>query len=127
MAYQKRASQLYQVNVGGSGVLDIGATKGKFRAPKDAYDNIGPALGVTPLSDNVFAIGGSDIAKSFGRVRISYVHDAGDATRPAIVRSALRYCDSDKIEQLINNKSINDKKIKVNGVEYQINGVGRAG
>lgn len=114
----------YYVKIGGA-VGDVGEIKFGFYAPDTAYDNIGDELGVKKIRDSRDAKGivfGANSPKP-PRVRITYLDKniGADATR-----SVTRYCDPDKVGRVLNG-SINDKKIKVRGTNFNIQSVSTPG
>lgn len=114
----------YFINLGG-GVADVGAIKWGFRAPKNAYKNIASGLGVTEVKDNNTAgitYGANKPVPA--RVNIYYIDaqaggaDGGEAND--IIRKAVRYCEYDKLNQVLFG-SINGKKIYIPQVEKEFN------
>lgn len=106
------ASARFYVSIGGA-VGDAGEIKYGFVAPSDAYENIAAELGVTKIGENSDAKGvafGINYPKA-PKVRINY-----DATVNGVkrTRSTLRFCDPDKIGQVLNG-ALNDKEIIVGG------------
>ena len=119
------ASAAYFVKLGGA-LGDIGESKFGFYAPDDAYDDIGDELGVKKLETNDDRKGvlfGANFPKP-PKVRINYSDFElfGDDRG----RSCLRYCDPDKIGQVLNG-SINDKKVTVRGASAKIRSVSMPG
>lgn len=80
-----------------------------FRAPKGTYDEIAEPLGVLPISptDQVPAVFGCNNPRP-ARVRVAY----RDATADARVRSVKRFCDYEKLNDVIFGIA-NDKQIWV--------------
>lgn len=121
------------INLGGT-VANIAAIRWGFRAPKDAYKNIGAGLGVTTVSDNNRSgiVYGANSPKPV-RVRISYKEGAaaggGNAgTANDVTRSVRRFCEPDKIGE-VTFGSLNGQKIFVvdlddgGGSEHDIDNV----
>jgi len=109
----------YYVYLGGT-IGDIGAIRFGFRAPKDVYKNIGDDLGVKEVQDNdrsgiVYGANNPRPAK----VRISYLDaQPGGGEQNDIVRSVVRYCEPDKLNDVLFG-SINGKKVFVKGVDKE--------
>lgn len=117
-----RKSQIYAVNIGGSGLIDIGALKYQFRAPEDAYNDIGDILGVKKITDVDFGVGKNNRFAPV-KVRISYIFRAATSDIPAIIRSTIRFCDPDKVETVTIGRKLNSKKVTVAAKAYDINNV----
>lgn len=106
---------IFYVNLGG-GLANVGSFRYAWRAKKDAYDNIGAGLGVVKAKDtDKNLIFGANHPKP-AKVRINF--DTAKGTR-----STLRWCEPDKLNNVVVGGAINSKKIKVNGNEYNINSV----
>ena len=106
----------------GGAVGDVGEIKFGFNAPEDAYDNINDELGITLIKERNDRSGvafGINYPKP-PRVRINYGDREllGDDNN----RSCLRFCDPDKLGQVLNG-ALNDKKVTVAGTEYPIKSV----
>lgn len=115
----------YFINLGG-GVGNVGAIRWGFRAPKNAYKNIGGDLGVVEVKDNNtsgIVYGANKPIPT--RIRIYYIDaqrggaDGGEAND--IIRNARRYCEPDKLNAVLFG-SINGKKIYIpqNEKQYDI-------
>lgn len=103
----------YYCKIGGA-IGDIGEIKFGFYAPENAYKNCGAQLGISKISATSSARG---IAFGINRpkppkVRISYKV----GTLP---KSTIRYCDTDKIGQVLNG-GLNNNKVTVRTREYAI-------
>jgi hypothetical protein len=106
----------YYINIGGT-LGDTGAVRYGFRAPTDAYDNIGAELGVVEVKDTDNGIlFGANFPKPI-KVRIRYRIGTGDSVRK---RSVTRFCDPSKVEGVTFGRKLNGLKIKVRGTEYDI-------
>jgi hypothetical protein len=123
----------YYCRIGGA-VGDIGEIKYGFNAPAYAYDNIGDELGIIKI-DETGANQDSQKGVAYGinypsppRVRISYKDEnidvPGGNTNDKI-RSAIRFCDPDKLGQVLGG-SLNRLKVKTRNGEYQIVSVSMA-
>lgn len=113
----------FYVRIGGA-VADQGEIKFGFRAPDSAYDNIKDELGVVALTDNASARG-----VAFGintprppRVRLSGIDPQAGAD---VRRSAVRFCDSDKIGRVLNG-SLADAICTTRGGDFKVNTVSMA-
>ena len=111
----------YFCKIGGA-IGDIGEIKFGFTAPDYAYENIGTDLGVTKLSgsnDRRGVVFGANYPRP-PRIRVTYKQgNLGGGTGNDVPRSAIRYCDPDKVGQVLNG-ALNDKKVKVRNTEYSI-------
>jgi len=105
----------YVCKIGGA-VGDIGELRFGFYAPENAYKNCGAQLGIRKL-------GRTDSARgvAFGcnhpkppKVRITYKVGT-------LYKSTIRYCDTDKIGQVLNG-GLNNNKVTVRTREYAITG-----
>ena len=106
----------------GGAIADAGEIKFGFNAPEDAYNDIADELGITAIKERADRRGvafGINYPKP-PKVRINYGDREllGDDNN----RSCLRFCDPDKLGQVLNG-SLNDKKVTVNGVEFSIRSV----
>lgn len=112
----------YWVKIGGA-VGDVGEAKFGFSAPDYAYDNIKDELGVNEISDNNSARGilfGANYPKP-PRVRLSGLDpNLGGGDSNDKPRSAIRYCDPDKLGSVLNG-SLNDAVCKTGDNEFLIN------
>ena len=117
----------YYVRIGGA-VADIGEAKFGFSAPDYAYDNIGDELGVIKISDNNSARGilfGANYPKP-PRVRLSSIDpNSGGGQANDLNKSAVRYCDPDKLGQVLNG-SLNDAVCQTRGGDFLVNQVSMA-
>jgi len=122
----------FYVNIGGA-VGDLGEAKFGFRAPLDSYDNIRGELGVVKLGNIVSDRTGNNASARgilFGanypkppKVRINFrISRVGRGASNDHTRSAMRYCDPDKLGSVLNG-ALNSKKIKVNGTARAIDSV----
>lgn len=109
-------SKIYYINLGGT-VGNVGSFKFAWRGRPNAYDNIGGELGVKTAKD-------TDSGLLFGmnnpqpaQVRISYVGPGGS------IRTAVRFCEPDKLSAVTTGGKLNGKKIKIGSREYNINSV----
>lgn len=105
----------YYCKIGGA-IGDIGEIKFGFYGPENAYKNCGAQLGVTKISSTSSARGvgfGTNRPKP-PKVRISYKQ----GTTP---KSTIRYCDTDKIGQVLNG-GLNNNKVTVRSTEHSITG-----
>lgn len=112
------ATKRHFVKIGGS-VGDVGEIKYGFVANENAYDGIADELGVTIINENSDAKGvafGINYPKA-PKVRINYVVDGTGSD--ARTRSTKRFCDPDKIGQVLNG-ALNDKEINVSNNTYKI-------
>lgn len=97
-----------------------------FYAPKDSYKNIAAALGC-----KVQSIGRGTKGLSFGvnnikpaKIRISYLdRDLGGGTANDNVRTVLRFCAWDQLDNVILGAALDRKKIHVDGHDYDIQNV----
>lgn len=106
-------TQIYYIDLGG-GLANIGAFKYAWRAKTGSYDDIGKDMGVNTAKDTEKGlIFGANSPKP-ARVRINYVYSGGTT------RSVIRFCEPDKLNALTTGGAINGKKIKVNGVAYNV-------
>lgn len=106
----------YFVNVGGT-VGNLGAVRWGFRAPGYAYDNIGTGMGVVKVADNNRSgiVYGANNPRP-PRVRINYVKSVEKTG------SAMRFCEADKLNETLFG-SVNNLKIKIRTIEYDINNI----
>ncbi|MBN3907593.1 MAG: hypothetical protein HWQ35_13845 [Nostoc sp. NMS1] len=109
-------TQVYYINLGGS-VGDIGAMKFAWRGKKDAYKNIAEGLGVKLAKDTDSGLMFGANSPRPAEVRIGYTDANGNS------KSAVRFCEPDKIGDVTTGGKINGKKIKIGASEYNINGV----
>lgn len=118
------ANAKYYVRIGGA-VGDIGEARFGFSAPDYAYDGIGDELGVVKITDNDSARGilfGANFPKP-PKVRLSGIDpDLGNDVQ----RSAVRYCDPDKLGRVLNG-SLNDATVRTRGGGIRINQASMAG
>lgn len=112
----------------GGAVGDVGEIKFGFYAPDKAYDNVGRQLGVTKISGNSSARGVAfginnpkppQVRISYGRARV------GGGTGNDLRRSTIRYCDTDKLGQVLNG-GLNNNRVTVAGTAYAISSVSMA-
>jgi len=109
-------TQIYYINLGG-GIADLGAMRYAWRGAKSTYENIAPELGVNVAKDTDDGlIYGANNPRP-AEVRIGYTDSTGSA------RSVVRFCEPDKLGSVTTGGSLNGKKIKVGGKEYNITGV----
>lgn len=101
--------------------IKLGNINYSFKAPKDAYKNIGPDLGVDEAKDTDDNIVEGARRPRPARIRINYQITKDRAG------SAIRFCDPDKIESLLLKRQLNKKKIVIRGKEYEINGASQIG
>ena len=112
----------------GGAVGDIGEIKFGFYAPDDAYKNCGGQLGIIKINNTSSARG---IAFGINRpkppkVRIAYtIGRLGQGSSNDSRKSAIRYCDTDKLGQVLNG-GLNNNKITVSRTEYNIDGASMA-
>lgn len=111
MATESKTAIFY-INLGGT-VANAGAFRYAWRAKTGSYDNIDKALGVVKAKD-------TDKGLIFGanrpnptRVRINC---AGS-------KVAYRWCEPDKVSSVTTGGTLNGKKIKINGTQYNIDSV----
>lgn len=103
-------TQIYYIDLGG-GLANVGAFKYAWRARKGSYDNVESAMGVKKASDTEKGlIFGANSPKP-AKVRINLVGRG----------SVTRFCEPDKLNSLTTGGALNGKKLKVRGVEYNIN------
>ncbi|MEO1211081.1 MAG: hypothetical protein AAFX78_16265 [Cyanobacteria bacterium J06638_20] len=106
----------------GGAVGDIGEVRFGFTAPDDAYDGIADQLGITKLGENDSARGisfGTNYPKP-PRVRITYrAANVGGGTANDVTRSVTRFCDPDKLGQVLNG-GLENNRITVSGRQYPI-------
>lgn len=121
-------SAAYKVSIGGA-IGDVGELQYGFYSQYDAYDNIRDALGVVKLkeSDDRRGIGFGINFPRPAKVRINFLDKNADLnpvdrTSNNKSRSCMRFCDVDKLGQVLNG-ALNKKKVKINGVEYAIRSV----
>jgi hypothetical protein len=114
MAAKEAKTQIYYINLGGT-VGNVGAMRYAWRGKKNAYKNIGDAMGVVTAKD-------TDSGLMFGAnsprpalVRIGYTAADGSS------KSVTRFCEPDKIGDVTTGGKINGKKITVGGTEFNIN------
>lgn len=115
MAASEPKTQIFYINLGG-GVGDIGATRYAWRGKKGSYDNIAEELGVKIAKD-------TDTGLCFGinypapaKVRISYIGSDGAS------RSAVRFCEPDKISDVTTGGKLGSKEIKIGTKSFKIYG-----
>ena len=107
----------YFLNLGGT-IANLGAIRWGFRAPSQAYDNIGDGLGVYKVDDaNRTGISYGINQPRPARVRIAFSDDAGTT-----YGSATRFCEPDNLNDVLFG-SINSLQVFVAGTAYQIDNV----
>ena len=115
------SSKAYYCKIGGA-IADVGEIKFGFTAPDYAYDNIGDDMGIIDLSGSADRRGivfGANYPRP-PRIRVTYkVTALGGGTGNDVNRGAIRYCDPDKVGQVLNG-ALNDKKVKVRNTEYSV-------
>lgn len=109
-------TEIYYFNLGGT-VGNAGAFRWAFRVRKGTYDNIAGELGAVKAKDTdsglLFKLDNPRPAQ----VRINYVDGSGQ------IKSAVRFCEPDKLSSVTTGGKLNSKKIKIAGKEYNINSV----
>jgi hypothetical protein len=116
MAAKDAKTQVYFINLGGT-VGNVGAMRFAWRGKKDAYKNIASELGVVLAKDTDSGLMFGANSPRPAEVRIGYT--AADGSN----RSAVRFCEPDKIGNVTTGGKLNGKKIVIGGKEYNINGV----
>lgn len=113
MAAAEPKTQIFYINVGGT-LANAGAIRYAWRGKVGSYDNIAEALGVVIAKDTdkglVFGAGSPTPAK----VRISYIGPNGSS------KSAIRFCEPDKISGVTTGGTLNNKEIKMAKKAYKI-------
>lgn len=108
------------LNLGGT-VANVGAIRWGFRAPANAYDEIGAGLGVSKVDDtNRTGISYGINQPRPARVRISYSESPGQTI--STTRHAIRFCEPDNLNDVLFG-SINGKSINIGGITYPIQNV----
>ena len=107
---------IWYINLGGS-VGDIGAMRYAWRGKANSYKNIGDALGVKKAKDTDSGLMFGANSPKPAMVRISYTGANGFS------KTAVRFCEPDKIGDVTTGGKLNGKKIVINGTEYNINDV----
>jgi hypothetical protein len=106
-------SQIYWTNLGG-GAANAGSIRYAWRGRRNLYKNIADILGVVIGKDSdeglVFGANSPNPAK----VRITYTDASGYS------RTAIRFCEPDKINAATTGGALRNKKIWVAGKEYEI-------
>jgi len=109
----------------GGAIGDIGEAKFGWLAPHTSYNNIGRALGVMRLGRKSSTRGilfGANFPKP-AKVAISFrIARLGDGGSNDSNRRAIRYCDTDKLGQVLNG-GLRGKKVRVSGKDYDITAV----
>jgi hypothetical protein len=109
-------SQVYYVNLGGS-VGNAGAIRYAWRGKRDAYKNIAKDLGVVLAKDTDKGLMFGCNSPAPAMVRIGYTSADGSN------KSAVRFCEPDKINSVTTGGALNGKKIKIGANEFNINNV----
>lgn len=116
MAAKEAKTQVYYINLGGT-VGNAGAIRFAWRGKKDAYKNIADGLGVILAKDTDKGLMFGANSPRPAMVRIGYTGSDGSS------KSAIRFCEPDKINGVTTGGDLNGKKIKIGGTEYSINNV----
>lgn len=111
MAVEAKTAVFF-INLGG-GVANVGAFRYAWRAKADSYDNIGGELGVVKAKD-------TDKGLIFGANRPTPIKVRINC---AGTKVAYRWCEPDKVSNVTTGNTLNGKKVKIGGVQYNIDSV----
>lgn len=119
MAFGQDTAVFY-TNLGG-GVGNAGAVRYGWRTGEDKYDDIGTGLGVIKATDTTSGILFGANRPKPATVRINYVLDQSGGDKNTA--SALRFCEPDKLGNVLVGAALNGKKIKIRGTDRDISSV----
>lgn len=119
MAFGQDTS-IFFANLGG-GVGNVGAVRYAWKTGEDKYDDIGAGLGVVKAKDTDSGLFFGANRPKPATVRINYTKDQSGTDKNT--GSVLRFCEPDKLGNVLVGGALNGKKVKIRGTDRDVNGV----